>query len=61
MCFPAEADELRLQWGKNELEEKSKPKWLVFVELVRAWLQQLTAELWALQHRIVKGQQVPLV
>jgi hypothetical protein len=45
----AEADELRLQWGKNELEEKSKPKWLVFVELVSAWLQQPAAELWALQ------------
>ncbi|WIA12441.1 hypothetical protein OEZ85_012477 [Tetradesmus obliquus] len=30
----AEADELRVQWGKNELEEKSKPKWLVFVELL---------------------------
>jgi hypothetical protein len=37
----AEADELRLKWGKNELEEKSKPKCLVFVELVGAWMLQL--------------------
>jgi hypothetical protein len=41
-CVPAaEADGLRVQWGKNELEEKSKPKWLVFVELVRACLTWL--------------------
>lgn len=37
----AEADELRVQWGKNELEEKSKPKWLVFVELVCTCLARL--------------------
>lgn len=28
----AEADELRAKWGKNELEEKSVPKWLIFVK-----------------------------
>jgi hypothetical protein len=26
-----EADELLAKWGKNELEQKSTPKWLIFV------------------------------
>lgn len=30
-----EADELRLKWGPNELEEKSTPKWLVYLNMVR--------------------------
>jgi hypothetical protein len=34
----AEADQLRLEWGKNELEEKSTPKWLIFIKLVRSAL-----------------------
>lgn len=28
----AEADQLLLQWGKNELEEKRTPKWLVYLQ-----------------------------
>lgn len=31
-----EAEGLQHQWGKNELEEKTKPKWLVFLELLYA-------------------------
>ena len=31
----AEAAELLIKWGRNELEEKSKPKWKLFVEQVR--------------------------
>ena len=36
LLVSAEADELRVQWGKNELEEKSTPKWLIFIKLVRS-------------------------
>jgi hypothetical protein len=32
----AEADELRVQWGWNELEEKSTPKWVTYLHMVRA-------------------------
>lgn len=31
----AEADRLLQQWGRNELEEKSTPKWLIFLKMVR--------------------------
>lgn len=31
---PAEADALRLTHGLNELEEKSTPKWLVYLNMV---------------------------
>lgn len=31
----AEAEALMLEWGRNELEEKSTPKWLVFLKMVR--------------------------
>lgn len=31
----AEAEALLLQWGRNELEEKSKPKWKLLAEQAR--------------------------
>lgn len=31
-CLPAEAERLMLEWGKNELEEKRTPKWLVYLK-----------------------------
>jgi hypothetical protein len=30
--LPAEAEALLLEWGKNELQEKSVPKWLVYIQ-----------------------------
>ena len=32
---PAEAEALLAEWGRNELEEKSTPKWLIFLKMVR--------------------------
>jgi hypothetical protein len=32
---PAEAEALLREWGRNELEEKSTPKWLIFLKMVR--------------------------
>jgi hypothetical protein len=29
---PAEAERLLAEWGRNELEEKSTPKWLVYLK-----------------------------
>lgn len=30
--LPAEAEALLLEWGRNELEEKKVPKWLVYLK-----------------------------
>lgn len=30
-----EAEALLQEWGRNELEEKSTPKWLIFLKMVR--------------------------
>jgi hypothetical protein len=32
----AEAAALLAEWGRNELEEKKVPKWLIFLKMVRA-------------------------
>jgi Cation transporter/ATPase, N-terminus len=34
-CACTEAEELILQWGRNELEEKTKSKWKILLEQVQ--------------------------
>lgn len=37
----AEAETLRLQYGLNELESKSTPKWLTYLNMVSCWAPSL--------------------
>ena len=46
---PTEAAALLAEWGRNELEEKSTPKWLIFLKMVRGRRTRGTA--WPSRHR----------